>query len=127
MGRCYDPSLKKVVDGIPTVDAASSVELVAEALNLAESLGFPKIRVTVVTDSWFGWGRLLRFLDEGGVRYVGVARSRNVRFSVDGSGWREAFSALPWRSVIDKRGRRVLYKDITARIRGLGRRKPSPS
>jgi len=39
----------------------------------------------------------------------------------------EAFSALPWRSMIDKRGRRVLYKDITARIRGLGRRKPSPS
>ncbi|MHA1595155.1 MAG: hypothetical protein ACTSXX_10495 [Candidatus Baldrarchaeia archaeon] len=35
----------------------------------------------------------------------------------------EAFSALPWRSVIDKRRRRVLYKEITARVRGLERGK----
>jgi len=83
--------------------------------------------VTVVTDSWFGWGRLLRFLDEGGVRYRGCGEEQKCPLFGRWVGVEEAFSALPWRSMIDKRGRRVLYKDITARIRGLGRRKPSPS
>ncbi|MHA1595156.1 MAG: hypothetical protein ACTSXX_10500 [Candidatus Baldrarchaeia archaeon] len=59
-----------------------SVESMAETPDLTGSLGFSKVRATVVTGSWFGRGLLLRFLDERGVRYlVGVARSRNVRFS----------------------------------------------
>jgi len=96
---------------------------VTEALNLAEFLGFPKIHVTVVTDSWSGGGVSSAFSTREACAISWVWHEAEM--SAFRGGWvrvKEAFSALPWRFVIDKRGCRVLYKEITARVRRLGRR-----